>query len=251
MNAPTPITSLQDLPSTESRGVISEITSGVAVVDIRRVKARLATFHSQNMTKTEADAILSSLEFINFQEDVYMPQVGRELLVVMEKLLVYCKDARTRLEVIRHLDEIANKFHTSLEHNQVQELCDVLINVAEDCKPNTPVYQSTVAFIKNLACLLKKSPFHGMSKVPKNSLDHLPAERKKQRAARRRGGQEDVDSGIAPPAKSPRMDDDSEENDETDSYLMKMSKLADIEDISLSLDLEEEIMSMGFDPQIL
>lgn len=234
-----------------SSGVIGEITSGVAVVDIRRVKARLATFHGQNMTKTEADAILSSLEFINFQEDAYMPQVGSELLVVMEKLLVYCKDAKTRLEVIRHLDEIVDKFHASLEREQVQQLCDVLMNVAKKCAPNTLVYQSTVAFLKNLARLLKKSPFQGISKVPKNLLDLLPAERKKQREAALQGGQEDVDNPNSPPAKIPRMDDDSEANDQTDSYLMKMSELADIEDVSSSLDLEEEIMSMGFDPQIL
>lgn len=248
-----PRVTFQDATSTERNGLVDDIVSGMAVVEVRRVKAKLATFHGQNMTKTDADAFLSSLEFLNFQDDVYMPQVSRELLVVLEKLMVYCKDAKIRLEVIRILEGIAEKFHTSLDKKEIKQLCDVLECVAKSCGgPNSLVFQSTVAFLTKLTQLLKKSPSQGISQIPKKTLlGLLPAGRKKSQSVRGRGGEEQVDYPSGPLAKMPRMDGDDEADDQTKRYLMKMSELADEEDASCSLSLEDEVLSMGFHPQIL
>ena len=235
-------------------GVVESCVSAATIVEIRKAKSQLAALHGQRIGWEEAERVFTTLDFISF-EDSYLPQVGTELLLLLEKLLAYSHEAGVCLEVIRRVKEVVDGFHSGWGEDEVQLVCRMTQGLAnQQQRPSNKVFQSAVALVKDLSQLMGQRDKH-LSNIPKTTIRSLLASR---RGRGKKAAQEDVDFD-EPASKYVATGG----NEVIESYLSKMEELAQLTEetdgkqpsvsdvMDRCLSIEEEVKKLGFEPNVL
>lgn len=248
-----PCTNFSNIISSQDGGVLDQCVSATTIVEIRKARAQLSDYHGKSVGWSEAERVFSALDFINLDQDSYLPQVGKELLLLMERMVVYSSDSEVRLEVIRRVKEIVDQFHSNWEEEEVKLTSQMMVVMAEQYSPSNMVFQSSAALLKDLSQQLgrRNATLGNMSR--KNLQKLLKnAKRKKRRTM----GSEEVDSDM--PGVQMGISEGPQDTIELEEYLDKMEDLANLtEDVDgphgvrRCLNIEQEIKRMGFEPNIL
>ena len=129
---------------------LAPIISSIAIVEIRKVKAKLPTHPS-------AEEVFSAIEFIDFAREEYLPEVGSEVLK-----LLFCLSANkpiseaVYLEIIRHVSDIAETFIAIWGETSVKELCELIKRIMLDNNTlRNKAYRSSLALLKNVRKMAK------------------------------------------------------------------------------------------------
>ena len=83
--------------------------SATTIVKIRKHKSHLAQL-SNHTIDAEGQTYLDKVDFINFDRDHYLPDVGKELLAYLQQLVICCHSAFVQMEVIRHFNSMCQAF---------------------------------------------------------------------------------------------------------------------------------------------
>ena len=89
--------------SGEMDGTLTSGVSAATIVEIRKHKSSLAQLNNHSISDEEGHDYLDKVDFIDFDKDDYLPDVGRELLSYLRQLVVSCPDPSVQMEVIRRL----------------------------------------------------------------------------------------------------------------------------------------------------
>lgn len=168
-------------------------TSANAVMEIRKVKTQLKDM-IQAKSKTHPNDLLEKLKYIDVINDPYLPAVGSELLVFYMRLVAYDNDHLIWLQVVRLLDDIIKAFLISLTQNDVDLMCGIVDQMLtklpkkSNNKDQKEQYESTVAFLKQLARKLEKER-QDLTNTAKSSLKQLS-----ENARPRRQGKDETDA---------------------------------------------------------
>ena len=217
--------------------VAGSLTSGVSaatIVEIRKHKSALAQLNNEQISGEEGQDYLDKVDFIDFDKDQYLADVGRELLAYLQQLVVNCEDAAVQMEVIRRLKSMCDAFLTQFAKEDVEQVTIVtrVIMARVNTKKRSKLYQSTVALLKDMTVSFKAK---GIQEVLKQELKNLKI-------------REEPDMG-EPPDKRAKRERDSEESDY--KYLEIMEKLSECTDTEQALRLEAELHEMGYEPNIV
>jgi len=216
----------------------SQLDTGISaavIVEIRKHKADLLQLHGQQLELEEAQDFLDSVQFINFEVDSYLPQVGTELVAFLAKVVVSSSDGSIALEVIRRLKQAADAFHTSWNKEEVETISSMIHSLTEGRSRRTRVYQSAAALLKDLSTYseLKKKKLHT---VPRKLLQSLTST---------------DEPDIGPPPTKKVAHDSVPEEDPDEKYLNLMQQLACTEDTDSTLQLESQLVDMGYEPNVV
>ena len=233
---------------------ISMGVSAGAILEIRKLKAQLATYHVRQPTLTDLKSLLVQLDFIDFNDPFYLPSVAMEMVSFLNVFVGYHDDPSLKLEVIRYLSDISNHFQSS--DLDVKEICSMLETIATGHSPRQPVYQSALALLKDLSLKVPKSD----AALIKNAMATVAKQRGGRLAMGRRGmegidyagedDEEEEEENGEPLYKRARLGNKGgESNDEI--YLEKMATLAELQSQEEREEIEREIVKLGFEANIL
>ena len=220
------------------------LTSGVSaatIVEIRKHKSSLTQLNNEAISKEEGQDYLDKVDFIDFDKDEYLPDVGRELLTYLRQLVVSCHDPSVQMEVIRRLKSMCDAFKNQFNKEDVEQATLVAKIMIErnSKKKRSRLYQSAVAFLKDLALSFKGK---GMQDAPTKEIKGLKI-------------REETDTHEEEPlVKQARTDEEEECMDEgeiEDRYLEIMEKLSQCTDVEQALKFEAELIEMGYEPNIV
>lgn len=221
-----------------SRDQIGNLTSGVSaatIVEIRKHKSTLAQLNNNKISSDEGQDYLDKVDFIDFEKDHYLPDVGRELMAYLQQLVVSCEDASVQMEVIRRLKSMCDAFSTEFTKEDVEEVTTVTGIMLDrvSTKKRSKLYQSSVALLKDMAVTFKA----------KDIQDTLRKELKKLKI------REETDTE-PPPEKQAKLDKEGKQQEMEDQYLKFMEELSQLTDIEETLTLEAKLQEMGYEPNI-
>lgn len=214
-------------PSSTEAGLVTGISAAV-IIEIRQMKARLMEASS---SKKEGEEIIKNLNFLDFEEDEYKTEVGREMMLFLRQVIVLYKDPSILLEVLRRLQSVANCFSSQWSREQVKLVCDIVVMVIKSSSSKrSKVYQSGVALLKDLSNhkAIKERKLHT---VPLNAIKSL------------RAGRDEIDA--PPAAKRPHQMEEEEEEEEV--YLKLMEELVQTTDLDKVLQIEQKLQELGYD----
>ena len=207
--------------------------SAATIVEIRKHKADLVQLHGQQVELEEAEDFLEAVEFVNVEVDSYLPEVGTELTIFLSKLVAYSSNSGSvALEVIRRLKQVADTFHGSWNKEDVEIISNTVHGMTEGRPQSSKVYQSAAALIKDLSTYkeLKRKRLHIVPRDLLNSLKNT----------------DEPDIGPPPTKKAANeLAPDTEEK-----YLDLMQQLACTEDEDKTLQLESQLVDMGYEPNV-
>ena len=240
----------------ETIDVLQAAISATTIVKIREVKGALLQLHGLKVSKNEVEEFLDRVSFINFEMDMYCPQVGTEMVAFFSKLATYCDDAEINLEVIRQCQFSLEAFNSYWSQQEVELVGNTLYAMTNTFRKGSKVYQSAVALLKDMTkskslCSkdLHSIPLELLKDIQKRKhirgTDYvdLPAEKLRVRS----DGVKSDDS-IAP----------EEEEDltmeggglEFVDYINCMVELAEAGD-EMTPQIESKVVEMGYEPNII
>ena len=232
--------------------MVQSCISAAAIVEIRKASSLLVAMHGQKIGWEEAKPVIQIVDFIRIPDDSYLPEVGTELLSLLERLSAYSQEAVLLLEVIRRVKEVMDGYHHVWTEKEVKMVSNMLEGLAKRQNKGNKVFQSALALVKDLSQVIGKRD-SVLSDIPKAVLRSVAAPRRRGRPISKGGGREEVDygEGDQPPAKMLLQASD----DHTEEYLEKMAALAQLTEetdyAQRCLDIEEEIKQYGYEPNIL
>lgn len=229
------------IPSTRcgAEDQLSVSVSGVAIIEVRKLKAQLAIYHTKDADLYELNSLLVKLDFLNFNEPHYLTPVATEVIHFLQQLIGYHDDPSLKLEVVRYLSDITHHFILKLD---LQEVCETLKSIATGHSPRQPVYQSVLALLKNLSQKTPKTnPAH---KIITDAMATVAKQRGRRATGRAYDESVDFDECISP--KIRRLEGEEEE----DIYLEKMLTLAELSSQE-GKEIEREVAEIGFESDIL
>ena len=248
----------QKQEKTANDPLLQATVSGVAIMKLRKLKSKLSDHHQKRkLSDKEAIQFLSSLDFLDFGSPTgchgYLPEVGTETISYLCRLLGYIDSAPAHLEAIRYFSETVAIFPLSKEG--VVDICESIKFLMKGHTPRDPVYQSSMALLKNIAQKLSKDA--DTCKVIKDTMVMVARQQTDRHGRRGRGGHEEVDYNVDDHeqlSKRSRLEnsDDQEVEQEVDVYLTNMLLLAGNEyGCHDNIRIEEEIDKLGFESNIL
>lgn len=228
--------------------------SGVAIVEIRKLKSLLGTRHNNSKISDEdAMEFLSSIDFLNLSDAHYLSQVGKELIGYLHQLLGYASSASVQLEIVRHLSDIAIRFAQTWKEKDLTEFSELIKTLMKGRGPRDAVYQSSMALLKDLSQIMSSGDSN-CHQVVKDTMMEV-ARQQGGRRGRQRGGDDkegidyDEEGPLAPSIKRSRL---AEDDNEEERYVTNMCLLAG-NDVGChdNAKIEEEIDELGFEYNIL
>ena len=242
------VPSTRSLEGTPKGDLLSHTISGAAIIEIKKLKAQLTTYHTHKISLDEAKKILASIDFIDFNELHFLPEVGKEVTDLLERLVGYTSDAAIKLDIIRYLSDIVNHFWLSWGQEDVQEICSIIKTLMIGFSPRQPVYQSALALLKDLTHKMTKSDPY-ICKILKDCLTEVVAKQHGRTRVVARRGHESIDFDEVPEKRICLEENDDED---VETYLRKMSELTakDPNDAGIN-HIEQDILALGFDSSIL
>ena len=72
--------------SLKSGGMVQSCISAAAIVEIRKARSLLVAMHGQKIGWEEAKTVIQIVDFIRLPDDSYLPEVGTELLSLLDSL---------------------------------------------------------------------------------------------------------------------------------------------------------------------
>lgn len=241
----------------ETTDVLQAAISATTIVKIREVKGALLQLHGLKVSKNEVEEFLDRVSFINFEMDMYCPQVGTEMVAFFSKLATYCDDAEINLEVIRQFQFSLEAFNSYWSQQEVELVGNTLYAMTNTFRKGSKVYQSAVALLKDMtkSKSLRSKDLHS---IPLELLKDIQKKKKKR-------GTDYVDL----PAKKLRVRSDvvksdqsmAPEEEEEDltmeggglefvDYINCMVELAEAGD-EMTPQIESKVVEMGYEPNII
>ena len=135
----------------EASDILRAAISATTIVEIRKVKSSLLELHGQGVSREEAETLLSGVNFINLEADLYHKEVGLELLAFLTKMAAYCREPEVSLEVTRRLKFVVDVFDFGLGKEEVESVAGSLQALTSHFPPQSKAYQSALALLKDLA----------------------------------------------------------------------------------------------------
>jgi hypothetical protein len=221
---------------------VSVAVSGVAIIEIRKVKSKLAKHHNTGVINEEEGAeILDIISFIDFNEAHYLPEVGVEMMRLLFRLLKYVCSTQMKLEIIRHLGDVVTFFAFQWKKEEVEEFCDSIKPLATNCSTQQPLFQSTLALLKDMLQRMFNTEF-STRRIIADTIMEIG----KQRRKRSRFMKDDDGPSEEPSLKEPRIDEGTE-----DTYIEHMKLLGDVKwNSSFGEELERAVSDMGYEWKI-
>ena len=202
----------------------------MAILEIRRTKAKFLDSISREAEEESAEVALGELAFLDFEQDDYSIEVGEEALLMLREVVVHCKVSTIRLEVLRRVKSIADSFNSEWkEMEQVELVCQVVEKAMHRCNKRSRVYQSGLALLKDIS---------SYQSLKDNKLNQGPLN-----AIRKLRGRDEVDADVMVP-------EAKRHEEEGDRYLSLMETLASSTDPEQILSIESQIEEMGYEPHI-
>lgn len=225
----------RDHHSRDQEGTLTSGVSAATIVEIRKHKSTLAQLNDNKISSDEGQDYLDKVDFIDFEKDQYLPDVGRELIAYLQQLVVSCEDASVQMEVIRRLKSMCDAFLTQFTKEDVEQVTTVVRIMVErvKTKKRSKLYQSTVALLKDMAVNFKAK---GIQFVLRKEL-------------REPMFREETDTE-PPPNKLAKLEGEDEQQKIEDRYLDFMEELSVCTDIEKALSLEAKLQEMGYEPNI-
>ena len=229
--------------------------SSIAIVEVRKARASLASHHGSDIPKSETWEILSAIDFIDFNREGYLPQVGDEVLKLLFHLAGHEHDPEIYLEIIRYVNDIVNSFVTEWREEEVEKVCELVKKVVKNQSVRSSVYQTSLALIKDIAVSCSNNIC--IRKIINKYFQQVTEG--KTRATIKTNVFEETDNvesdeeeykerGIPSPKRRRGL---GQEENETLQYINKMLQLTTPTTEKDKADVEQEIMEMGFEPNIL
>lgn len=215
-------------------GSLASGVSAATIVEIRKYMASLVQLNNKQISAEDGQEYLDKVDFVDFDKEHYLPDVGRELLCYLRQLVVCCQDASVQMEVIRRLKSMCEAYKPQFTKKDVEEVVLMAKIMVERVRTKTrsKLYQSAVALLKDLTVMFKAK---GFNKPATDALKQLK-------------GRDETDAhpeDIPPEAKRSKQ-----ENEEENAYLEIMERLSRCTDIEEALELEAELVAMGYEPNI-
>ena len=231
---------------------LTSIISSIAIVEVRKVRANLASHHGSKITLSQTWNTLSGIDFIDFNRDKYHPEVGKEVLKLLFLLVGYRHSADVYLEVIRHVQVIVDTFITVWNEGEMTEVSELILAIMREHTVRSTVHQSSLALFKNIIAKLGTGLDHIKRIVKKY---YQEAIQKKIRSVSRLEIEETdyAHSNEGLPSSKRRRGLGQEDND-TIQYLEKMLELGGVITSTTAKPntiIEQEIADIGFDSDIL
>lgn len=232
--------------SKENSAQITVTTSSIAIVEVRKLRAMLAGHHSSKISEKTTWDTLSRLEFIDFNRDEYLHEVGQEIMSLLFHLAGHKHSADVYLEIIRHVKDIVDSFIAVWGEEDMKRTCELLKMLMDAVGQNirSSVYQSALALLKDMAKMGKKLDNKNISDIIDSYFQGLV----KTRVKRIHHEKEETDYEEPPPTK--RLCDMEDEDHAALQYLEKMLELGESTTPTRSRT-ENDIVDLGFEPNII
>ena len=219
--------------------------SASTIVEIRKAKAEILALNGAAIGHAQGEELLAMVSFINPEVDRYLPEVGTEIIDYFDQLVAHCNEPTIVLEVLRRLKILADSFNRQWKEADVKQISRVSEHVLARAKSKrSRLYQSSIALLKDLSTYSALRE-NGFDKIPMKCVRDLrrvdftdsgPPETKKRRTDM---GEE---AGGPPPVR---------DADDEDRYLDLMEKLSECKEPQEEEAIEEELTSMGYEPNIV
>lgn len=222
-----------DLKITESGGSLTSGVSAATIVEIRKCKSSLAQLNNEKVSEEEGQDYLDRVDFIDFEKDQYLVDVGRELTAYLLQLVVSCEDPVVQMEVVRRLRSMCDTFQHQFTEQDVDQLTLVAKMIVErvSSRKRSKLYQSTAAFLKDLSVIFKNRGTEAKIELKRLKI------------------REETDA--EPPEKRVKLYEEEMEEEEMDKqYIEILEELSECTDIEEALKLEAKLLEMGFEPNI-
>lgn len=169
-------------------------------------------------------------------DDEYTKEVGKEMMLLLQEIVAYCRAAHIGLEVLRRLKSVADSFHETWEREDVKLACQVVEKAIQSPHgKRSKLYQSGIATLKDLSHY-KAFKDNKLNIVPQNTIKGF------------RGGKDYIDG---PPPKRPCLEPEGQDGiSDDDKYQRLMEDLASTTDTQKMLNIESQVEEMGYEPQI-
>ncbi len=249
-------------PPKQASQVADQLTftvSAIAIVEVRKVRANLASHHGSRITTSQTLSLLSEIDFIDFNRDQYHPSVGNEVLKLLFQLVGHNHgpdSSEVYLEIIRHIQIIVDTFITEWSEQEMTEVCELIIAIMREHAVRSTVYQSSLALFKNIAKLGKE--LDDIKETVKSYFQEAVKKRIKRVSKVSRGidetdygHTEEEDEGSPSPKRRCGL---GQEDNDTIKYLEKMLQLGSLTTPTTdkqNASAEKEIVDLGFEPDII
>jgi len=184
--------------------------------------------------------------FINPELDRYLPQVGKELILLYEQFAGHCTTGPLVMEVLRRIKILADAYNKQWGESDIKLASSVSKMIISKTRKQTRVYQSGVALLKDLSSYasFKEKGWH---KIPVSELKGLRSvDLVDGEPAAKRPHLDTVAGG--PPSFT--METESAVTDEEDAFLELMEELANCENESQATEIEQRLIDNGFEPEV-
>ena len=228
---------MQVSPSNERSALITGISSAT-ILGIRRTKCQfLESLVGRGPHTHQAMQALGDVGFIDVEGDEYLEEVGWELMLLFHQIVAHCRDPGVKLEVIRRLKPISDRYQLQWDKGRVQLLCDVVKMTMFDGSTNrqSRVFQSGVALLKDVSLY---------PAIRNLNLHHIP----QQIIRKMREYREDVDgeTNSEPETKKSHITEEHEK----EQYLKLLEELLDTTDLETTLHIEKKMEELGYTPYV-
>ncbi len=225
--------------------------SAATIMDIRKAKAEIRATNGAILSETQADTLLEAVNYIDPDVDHYLVEVGRELTAFYEQLVGHCKVQSIILEVLRRLKIISDAFHVQWSREDVEAMCSVSKRVVASAKPRSRAYQSATALLKDISkySALKD---RSLNKIAIQSLKDL-------RGSDLTDGDEGTDctdGAEYPLLKRARLDISCIHEAAggpppiRQDYMELMERLSTCENAEEAGEIKEQLIEMGYEPEV-
>ena len=235
---------------TDDKSLVPTVSS-IVIVEVRKVKASLPSSRGAKMTASKGMKILSAIEFIDFVRDPYLPEVGIEVLKLLSRFVTgYKHEPEVYLEVIRHVRDVVDillhswgeKEKAKEGDEEVESVCQLITGIMGDHNVRSSVYQSALALLKDVVRSSKKY---------KNGNVQWEFKKYFEKHIKDKLLIEEQDYAEPPDPKKRCVTEGGEVDPTIRQYLENMLKLGAPKDAKIDKDIEQEIVDLGFEPDIL
>lgn len=219
--------------------------SANTIVEIRKAKSELLSLNGHSIDADSGEKLLAAVNFINPGVDSYLPEVGAELIAYYEQLVMHCSESSVRLEVLRRLKNLSDVFHeqwTRKDVEQMSQVCKQLLTGVVK-RSRSMVCQSGTALLKDMATYraLKDKGFHN---IPVKALRELRGADLIDGPPEKRICLNDtIEAGGPPPVVGVASSEEC--------YFDLMSQLSQCEDQYKAEVIEEELLQLGYEPDVV
>lgn len=230
---------------TENSASIIVTTSSIAIVEVRKLRATLANHHGSKISDNVTWDTLSRLDFIDFNRNEYLQEVGQEVMTLLFHLAGHKHSADVYLEIVRHVKDIVDSFIAVWGGEDIKRTCELIKMVMDTTQSvRSSVYQSALALLKDMAKMGKTLKNKSIS----DTIDgYFQGVVKTTRVKRMYHEKEETDYHEGPPPAKRECSTGNEDQ----AVLQYLDKMLELSESTTPTSTEDDIIDLGFEPNII